>query len=136
MAYSTSKITSASDCDLLLGMASKEKANLSFKKISEERQKTSYNDNSVEIDAELQSVDAEIAATTTIINTLPNGVTKDEAVKKRTKLEYRKFLLEDRKDSYGTVALLEKELDLARVNLELTEMDSFISEVTARKAAL
>ena len=45
-------------------------------------------------------------------------------------------LLENRKESYGVVALLEKELDVARVSLELAEIDAFIEAVTARKAQL
>ncbi|MDN3657241.1 hypothetical protein QWZ08_16445 [Ferruginibacter paludis] len=136
MAYSTAKISTTADCDLLLAMAAKEKSNLDFKKLSDERQKTNYSDNSIEIDAELLAVEAEIAATTTIINTLPEGTSKDDAVKKKTKLEYKKFLLDNRKEGYGAVALLGKEMELAIVDLELGEIATFTAEVTARKAAL
>jgi hypothetical protein len=45
-------------------------------------------------------------------------------------------LLEDREESYGVVALLEKELDITRLGLEITEIDGFITSVTERKAAL
>ncbi len=45
-------------------------------------------------------------------------------------------MLENRKDSYGSVALLEKELDLERINKELTEVDLFITGITAHKATL
>jgi hypothetical protein len=136
MAYSVSKISTTADCDLLLTMAAKEKADLQFKKLSGERQQTSYNENSVEIYTELQLVEAEIAAVTTIIATLPEGPTKENEVKRKKKLEYRKFLLEDREESYGVVALLEKELDITRLGLEITEIDGFITSVTERKAAL
>ncbi len=37
---------------------------------------------------------------------------------------------------YGPVALLQKELDLQRINQELDEVDVFISAITASKAAL
>ena len=136
MSYSTNKLTAVADCDLLIAMATKEKANLDFKKLSEERQKNTYSANALEIDADLQLIDAEITATTTIIASLPSGDTKDEAVKKLTKLQYRKFLLDDRKESYGAVALLEKEMDLARVSLELSEIDKFITEINTRKLAI
>lgn len=134
--YSTSKITDVADCDLLLSMANKEKADLDFKKLSEQRQQTTYSENAVEIDAELQLVDAEISATQTIINSIPNGETKDDAVKKLTKLQYRKFLAEIRKENYGVVALLQKEMDLARLSLELSEVDKFIVEINTRKLAI
>ena len=77
-----------------------------------------------------------ITATETIIAVLPEGPSKVDAVHKRTRLEYKKFLLETRRESYGTVALLEKENDLARVVQELSEVDTFISAVKERKVAL
>ncbi len=136
MSYSTNKITTVADCDLLLAWAAKEKADLNFKKLSEERLTNNYSTASIEIDAELQSVLTEITATETIIAALPAGNSKDDAVKKKVRLEYKKFLLENRKESYGVVALLEKELDLTKVTLELTEIDAFTDAITTRKAAL
>ncbi|WP_395057069.1 hypothetical protein, partial [Flavobacterium sp.] len=61
---------------------------------------------------------------------------KEAEIKKKVRLEYKKFLLENRKDSYGSVALLEKELDLERINKELIEVDAFIAAITAHKATL
>lgn len=136
MAYSISKITTVADCDLLLAWSAREKADLIFKKLSEERLTNNYSTTSIEIDAELQSVTTDITATETIIAALPAGNSKDDAVKKKVRLEYKKFLLENRKESYGVVALLEKELDLAKVTLELAEIDAFTAAIESRKAAL
>jgi hypothetical protein len=136
MSYSVEKITTTADCDLLLSLAAKEKADQNFKRLSEERLTLNYSETSIEIDAELQTVNTEIAAMETIIATLPEGNSKEEAVKKKTKLEYKKFLLNNRKENYGTLALLEKELDLNRVTVEISEIDAFIEAITARKAAL
>jgi hypothetical protein len=136
MSYSVSKITTVADCDLLLAWAVKEKADLNYKKLSEERLTNNYSETSIEIDAELQSVISEIAATETIIATLPDGNSKEDAIKKKVRLEYRKFLLENRKESYGVVALLEKELDLTNVTQSLAEIDAFTAAITARKAEL
>lgn len=44
--------------------------------------------------------------------------------------------LDARKESYGTVALLEKQMDLARVIQEIKEVDVFIDAVQAQKAVL
>ncbi len=134
--YSFNKITQASDCDVLLAWAEKEKADLAFKKFSEERITANYSSTSIEIHAVLQGVLAEISAVQTVIDVLPAGPTKENEIKRKTRLEYKKFLLENRKDSYGSVALLEKELDLERINKELTEVDLFITGVTAHKATL
>jgi len=136
MSYSVNKITTVADCDLLLAWAAKEKADLEFKKLSEERLTNNYSETSIEIDAELQSVITEIASTTTIIATLPEGQSKEEAIKKKVRLEYKKFLLENRKESYGVVALLEKELDLTSVTQTLAEIDTFTTVINVRKAEL
>ena len=134
--YSVTNLTTIADCDVLLTMANKEKADLAFKKLSEERLVTNYSTTSVEIDAVLQGVTAEIAAVDSILAVLPNGPTKDSEEKRKVRLEYKKFLLENRKESYGAVALLEKELDLERVNKQLDEVNLFIDAVTAHKATL
>ena len=134
--YSVTNLTTIADCDVLLTMANKEKADLAFKKLSEERLVTNYSTTSVEIDAVLQGVVAEIAAVDSILAVLPEGSTKDSEEKRKVRLEYKKFLLENRKESYGAVALLEKELDLERVNKQLDEVNLFIDAVTAHKATL
>ena len=134
--YSVTNLTTIADCDVLLNMANKEKADLAFKKLSEERLVTNYSTTSVEIDAVLQGVIAEISAVDTVLAVLPDGPTKDSEEKRKVRLEYKKFLLENRKESYGAVALLEKELDLERVNKQLDEVNLFIDAVTAHKATL
>ncbi|WP_026712103.1 hypothetical protein [Flavobacterium filum] len=134
--YSVSNLTTVADCDVLLGMAQKEKADLNFRKLSEERLVTNYSNTAVEISAILQGVNAEIAAVDTVIAILPEGPTKEAEEKRKVRLEYRKFLLENRKESYGAVALLDKELDLERVKKQIEEIDVFIAEVTAHRDTL
>lgn len=134
--YSVTNLTTIADCDVLLTMANKEKSDLVFKKLSEERLVTNYSTTSVEIDAVLQGVLAEISAVDTIIAALPDGTTKENEEKRKIRLEYKKFLLENRKESYGAVALLEKELDLERINKQLDEVNLFIDAITAHKATL
>lgn len=136
MNYSVINLTQVADCNILLTWAAKEKADLEFKKLSDQRLTTRYAETSLELDAILQGVLAEIAATDTIIAVLPEGPSKEDAINKKTRLEYKKFLLETRKESYGTVALLEKEMDLGRVYQEIAEVDAFVAAVEARKAEL
>lgn len=109
---------------------------MTYKKISEERLTTKYSSTSLEVEAELQGVLVELNAIDTVIAVLPEGPSKEEALKKKTKLVYKKFLLEDRKESYGAVALLEKQLDLERVNKEIEEVDAFILAIENHKATL
>ena len=134
--YSVTNITTIADCDVLLNVANKEKADLTFKKLSEERLVTNYSTTSVEIEAILQGVVAEINAVNSIIAVLPEGPTKESEEKRKIRLEYKRFLLENRKESYGAVALLEKELDLERVNKQLDEVNAFIDSITTHKNTL
>ena len=136
MNYSVQNLTQVSDCNALLTWAAREKSDLNFKKLSDERLTVRFAETSQELEAILQGVLAELAATETIIAVLPEGPSRDEAINKKTRLEYKKFLLENRKESYGTVALLEKEMDLARVEQEIEEVDAFIAAVEEKKAAL
>jgi hypothetical protein len=136
MGYSVNGITQVADCDVLLTWAQKEKADLNFKKLSEDRLTTRFASSSVEVQAILQGVIAELAALNTVIVALPEGPTKVDETKRKVKLEYKKFLLENRKESYGAVALLQKELDLQRINKELVEADAFITAITTHKATL
>ncbi len=136
MNYSVVNLTQVADCEALLNWAAREKADLNFKKLSEERLTVRYAENAQELDVALQGVLAELAALETIIPALPEGPTKEDAIEKKVRLEYKKFLLENRREAYGTVALLEKEMDLGRVVQQLTEVDVFIAAVQARKDTL
>lgn len=136
MNYSVQNLTQVADCDVLLSWAQKEKADLTFRKLSVERLTDRYAETSVEIATQLQGVIAELAAVDSYIAILPDGPIKDEALDKKTRLEYKKFLLEGRVESYGVVALLEKQMDLGRVEQEIAEIDDFMAAVEARKAAL
>jgi len=120
----------------MLTMANKQKNDLSFRRLSLERQQTSYAENAVELDAELQITNAEATALDTVIAALPDGETKDDNVTRRKRLELKQFLLNEKKVNFGGVALLDKQFDLARVNKEIEETDTFIAAVQARKAVL
>lgn len=136
MNYSITNLTQVADCDALLSWAAKEQADLNFKRLSDERLTARFAETAQELDAVLQGVLAELTATETIIGVLPEGPSKEDAINKRTRLEYKRFLLETRRESYGSVALLEKEMDLARVLLEIDEVNAFISTVSSRKTEL
>ncbi|ESU21406.1 hypothetical protein FEDK69T_24730 [Flavobacterium enshiense DK69] len=84
--YSFSRIENAPDCDFLLTWASKEKADLTLKKLNEEHSVSDYGDTSVEIGAVLQGVIAELAAIQIMIDNLPAGPTKQDAIKKKKKI--------------------------------------------------
>lgn len=136
MNYSVQTLTTVAECNVLLAKAAKEKADLNFKKLSDERMTARFTETSQQLFADLQSVIAEISATEIVIATLPDGPSKEDAIEKQTRLIYRKFVIETRMEGYGVTALLEKEMDLGRVIQELEEMDLFIQAIETKKEAL
>jgi hypothetical protein len=136
MEYSVHNLTEVTDCDSLLTWAQNEKGDLEFKELSDNRLLTKYSTTSIDIDATLQGVNAEIAATETIIAALPEGPTKTDAENRKYRLEYQKFLLENRKANYGYVALLQKEADLKRIQREIAEVNVFIAAIADKRTEL
>ncbi|SHI91882.1 hypothetical protein [Flavobacterium terrae] len=134
--YSIEKLTQVSDCDAVLTWAQTEKENLELKKLNESKLTRNYANTSLSIETELQSVITQMNTINAILPTLPEGSIKEENLKKLRKLDYRKFLLEDRRINYGVVALLEKELDVERISKEIVEIDAFMTSVTQKKATL
>lgn len=136
MPYSVAAITKKADCEVLITDAKKEKEDLEFRKLAQKRQQTNYTENSVELEAELTQVNGELAAYDTIIAGLPDGELKTEQIKKKKKAELKQFLLTDKQHDYGVVALLAKELDLARLEKDIEETNNFITALEAHKATL
>jgi len=136
MDYAVTNLTQVADCDVLLTWAARERADMAFKKTAEERLIVKYAETSVEIDAVLQGVLAEISSLEIIIASLPNGPVKDEQVRKKIKADYKKFLLETRRETYGMIALLQKQSDVARVDQEIESLDEFTSVIETHKATL
>jgi hypothetical protein len=136
MDCSVNLLTTVADCDSVILVAQKEKADLSFRKTSVERQKESYASNSISIDADIAATDAEIAALIPVVASLPAGAAKDDNETRVKKLELKKFLLAQRDKNFGSVALLMRENDLERIVQEAAAVDAFIAAVNARKAAI
>lgn len=137
MSYSIKRITQVADCDVLLTWAAREKADLDFELLSEDRLTDKFETTSVEVEAILQGVLAELSALRVAVVMLPEGgKAKADMGVKIKKLEYKQFLLENRKQTYGLLALLQKELDIQRIENEIKEVDTFVAELTAHKATL
>jgi hypothetical protein len=136
MNYSVSLLTTKPDCEALIEIATSEKEGLAYRKTGLERQHQSATLTSAEIESELASVNAEIGALETIMNSLPEGPTKTETFRKLKKAEYKKFLLEQRKGNYGVVSLLEKEYDIACIEKDIEEADAFILALKDRMNSL
>ncbi|MEO8769974.1 MAG: hypothetical protein ABI402_07810 [Ferruginibacter sp.] len=132
MDYTVSLIVNRADCQAMIDTANDEKATLAYRSTGLQRQKQQAGTTSVSIDADLAAAVAEISALNTVLGDLPEGATKEETKVKLTKAEYKKFLLDQRKISYGSLALIEKEYNIAVAEQSVAETDAFILALTNR----
>jgi hypothetical protein len=136
MAYSVAQLKTIAECDAVLNMIGKEKADLQYRQTGTQRKQTSYSESSTEIATELTTVNAEITAYESIMATLPEGDAKDDTKAKLKKMQYRQFLLTERKENYGVMSLMEKEMDLGMLEKQLAELEVFQAAVTTHKGTL
>ena len=136
MSFSLSLLLTTQECDDVLTQIGKDRSDVEYKQTSISRRVATAGERSVQVVADLAAVNTEISSLQSVVAGLADGPVKDDLESKVVRLQYRKFLLEERSESYGTYALLELEVDLARVTSELAEIDSFIADVNAHKATL
>lgn len=136
MSYSINSLTLVSDCDLALAMAAKERAVLNFKKLSDEFSSTKFLETAQEIQADLDGVILELNAVEAVLAGLEEGPVREDYLDKQRRLDFKKYVLENRKRSHGIIALLGREMDLQRIIQEIAEVDAFIAAVETKKASL
>lgn len=136
MNYTVSLLTNKPDCQALIDIATAEKSDLNYRKTGLLRQSQNATLTSAEIEAELTSVNAELSALQTLIDNLPDGPIKEDSIRRYKKADYKKVLLEGRRGKYGVLSILEREYDIACIDLDITEADAFITAVTARMDVL
>lgn len=136
MNYSVINLSTVADCDALLNRANTEKADIQHARYSDLRLTVKYAQTSIALDTELQSVIVEIATYESIFPNLPEGPVKDDIEIKLEKAKHKKFLLEHRRESYGVIALLERERDVAYADRQLLEVDAFIEAIMERRDSL
>lgn len=136
MDYSVSLLKTKADCEALINIATNEQGDLNYRKDGLLRQRQTATTTSVEIETELATVTVELSSLQTVLDTLPEGPTRVKVLQNFKKAEYKKFLLEQRKGSYGALSLLEKEFDIASIDLAITESSSFIAALQERMGQL
>jgi hypothetical protein len=71
-----------------------------------------------------------------VLASMPEGSVKKGYLARLTKLNFKKFTLEQRKDQYGILALLGKEFEINCTEQELVESTAYIAALEARKLQL
>lgn len=117
-------------------MLEKEKDDLDFRVIVLNRQIRSYAANAEELAADLVAVDAEIASFNTQLEVMPAGERREKLITDLDRTRLRKRTLSARQQDFGSVALVEREVELAMNTAQLAVVNAAIADVAARKVAL
>lgn len=136
MAYAVEKESSVTDCDALTRMLAKEKDDLHFRVIVLNRQIRSYTAKAQELTADLIAVDAEIASLNTQLEVMPAGERREKLITDLDRTRLRKRTLSARQQDFGSVALVEREVELAMNAAQLAVVNAAIADVAARKVTL
>lgn len=137
MVYSLNRLMTIADCDIIIQLATDEKDFLVHKQTNVDYNVDSYTGRSDEVEAALTATNTELVALEAAYPTMPVGSKGERDMEKRIQaLKYQKFLLEKRSDSYNALQVIQRELELGRVEAELAEIDTFIAAVEAHKVTL
>jgi hypothetical protein len=136
MSFSVEKLSNVSDCESVTKLLEKEKDDLDFRGIVLSRQIKSYAGNATDITADLIATDAEITSLNAQLEVVPAGDRREKLITDLDRAKLRKRTLTARQLDYGTVALVEREVELAMANAQLGIVTAGIADVATRKAAL
>jgi hypothetical protein len=136
MAYSLSNLTSVADCDLLIGMLTKEQEDLVFQQVVQTKRADDLSDNSVDFQTDLISVQGELDIIEGVIAALPNGPQKEKQLTAKLALELRLRRLNERKDNYGPVGLINAQYQIEVLDLTLSSINNLIADVQTRRAQI
>ena len=107
MVYNFTLLKTKEDCNALLAVATEQKASLEFRKMSLVRHRATSSGSAQEIDTDLLALSGQISISQTIISNIPDGEVKNKEMVKLLGLQYRKAVLEQRKNSHGAIAVME-----------------------------
>ncbi len=132
MNYSVQSLSTVADCQVLIDMAEREKKKLAERKMGFERKHETATLSSPEIEANLVAATGELQSVQSAYETTPDGPTREELADRLLKVKYKKFQLEERKENYGVLALVEREFGIATIGRSTLEADDLIAQLTAR----
>ena len=137
MDYSLARLKTKADCDALLASLKKEQKRQQSRALSNEVEEDNFDDTSVDVEGEIIAASANVQVYTTVVNGLAPG--SDARLKNERLLEaaeHKLYTLNIRKESYGAIALIQKQLDVKVAQGQYDLITALISQVEAKKASL
>ena len=135
MAFSVNLLTTAVQCDALLATKQRERTGLVNRLNNLQVQLDNLND-STSAETELTATQTLIAGLTPVVAALPGGDDKRRNQNQLNRYQTRANNLTSKVENYGTTSLLEKELDRDTLTGDIATLDTFVTAVSTRRAAL
>ena len=136
MYNSISALVTVIDCDKVILSAQKEKSSLELRKANLIERQENFAEASVKVEAELAEVNAQLTAVIASLVTIPEGPFRESQITDKLGYELQIRKLNERKEKIGAIAIVEKENQIKRLDQEIVEMTTFISEVETHKATI
>lgn len=129
-------LTTVQQCDATIAFADDEIDDLQFRQSSAARQQARTADHTAEVAEDLQLVQADFDAYTTMDATLPEGPAKAANRKRLRKAKFDKENLEDAQGKNNPVAVLRGAADVQALAAQVVVYQTLKTEVTTHKATL
>jgi hypothetical protein len=136
MKASLQLVTLPEEADTLIRMAQRDRRIFSHSHESIDMQSENSEENALRTQQELAIAQADLAAATLVINTLPEGKKKEEEITRKMGLELKIRKLATTGSTSGFIPHIEKEYEAMLLEAKIVQIDAFISAVNARKAEL
>ena len=134
--YDVDWIETVDECDALITEAEEEKSLLDTRIVNLQQRQKTLTGTSAEVAAEFTSNKTQLDAVNAVMAAIPEGKAKIENEKIQKRLDYKQFLLGNRKKSYGVVAKLEVQHDLKCSSLVRDEKVEYINALQGRRNIL
>ncbi len=91
---------------------------------------------SEEVDGEIAAVSSEITGVEMAIANMTDGPIKTAFESRLVKLRHKLYLLEERRERYGVLALVKKEYEIIPIEQQLAENVAYLAALTNRKTEI
>ena len=135
MLFSVNLLTTVAQCDGLLATKQRERTGLVNRLNNLQFQLDNWDD-ATSASTELTATQALITGLKPVVAILPDGDDKRRSENQLNRYQTRANNLTGKVENYGVLALLEKELDRDTLTGDIATLDTFVTAVTTRRAAL
>jgi hypothetical protein len=136
MDYALEKLATVAECDALLALATKDKANMERRRRNLSESIATFGQRTGDYGTELQSVETLLQTYSAAYDVLPEGNNKMTIFLAIKRLETRKAQLAKAVTGYNANSLIGKQTDFNLLDSQVPALDALIAAVQVRRAAL